>query len=354
MARLIGRRSRKAGLPPATLIPPSDVRAEDVRVTVIDYDESNLTERAVKDLKDVLPFKESPTVTWLNIDGLGDVTILEWVGQTFGVHPLVLEDILSTDQRPKIEDYGDYNYIVLRMVSLENGEKGIASEQVSLILGRNFVISFQERVGDVFDPIRQRIREGKGRIRKMGADYLVYILMDAIVDNYFVFLENLGDRIERMEDDVVSNPTPDVLRSVHRAKRELIFLRKSTWPLREVIGTMERGESPLLTEATSVFLRDLYDHTIQVIDTVETSRDMVSGMLDIYLSVVSNKMNEIMKVLTIIATIFIPLTFIAGIYGMNFVNMPELAWKWGYFVVLLAMLAVGIVMTIYFRSKQWL
>ena len=354
MVRLVGRRSRTVGLPPATLLPPPDMKAEDVRLSLIDYDEAGMKEMQVQDLREVLPFKSSPTVTWLNIDGLGDVKVLEWIGETFGVHPLVLEDILSTDQRPKMEDYGEYNYIVLRMLHLDSDKQEVSGEQVSLILGRSFVISFQERSGDVFDPVRERIRSGKGRLRKMGPDFLAYALMDAIIDNYFVILEKLGDRIEAMEEDLVSNPSPTVLRSIHRTKRELIYLRKSIWPLREVIGAMERGESPLLSKATSVFLRDLYDHTIQVIDTVETLRDMVSGMLDIYLSVVSNKMNEIMKVLTIIATIFIPLTFIAGIYGMNFVNMPELGWKWGYPYVLISMLVVGLIMTAYFRRKKWL
>lgn len=223
-----------------------------------------------------------------------------------------------------------------------------------MILGSDFVISFQEREGDVFNPIRERIRSGKGRIRKMGADYLAYALVDAIVDNYFIILEKLGEKIEDIEEELVTDPSPETLQAIHNLKREMIFLRKSVWPLREVVSGMERGESALLKETTGVYLRDVYDHTIQVIDTIETFRDMLSGMLDIYLSSVSNRMNEVMKVLTIIATIFIPLTFIAGIYGMNFQYIPELGWRWGYFAVLFVMVIIGIGMVTHFRKKKWL
>jgi len=223
-----------------------------------------------------------------------------------------------------------------------------------LILGSNFVISFQEREGDVFNPIRERIRSGKGRIRKMGADYLTYTSIDTIVDNYFISLEKLGEEIESMEEELVTNPTPETLQAIHHLKREMIFLRKSVWPLREVVSLLERGESVLIHESTRIYLRDVYDHTIQVIDTIETSRDMLSGMLDIYLSSISNRMNQVMKVLTIIATIFIPLTFIVGIYGMNFGHMPELESPWGYPVVLLVMAGISILMLVYFKRKKWL
>lgn len=228
------------------------------------------------------------------------------------------------------------------------------SEQVSIIFGQNYVISFQEREGDVFNPIRDRIRTGKGRIRKMGADYLAYTLMDAIVDNYFTILEKIGEDIEDVEESMITNPTPETLHAIHLLKRKMISLRKSVWPLREVVSALERSESSLIRDPTRIYLKDVYDHTIQVIDTVETFRDVLSGMLDVYLSSISNKMNEIMKVLTIIATIFIPLTFIAGVYGMNFENMPELKWGWGYRVVWFAMLLIGISMLAYFRKKRWL
>ena len=228
------------------------------------------------------------------------------------------------------------------------------TEQISLILGPNFVISFQEKEGTVFNPVRERIRNGKGRIRKMGPDYLAYALLDVIVDNYFVIMEKLGEKIEFLEEELVTQPGPETLQTIHHLKREMIFFRKAVWPLREVIGSLERGESPLIKGTSRVYLRDVYDHTIQVIDTIETFRDMVSGMLDIYLSSISNRLNAVMKVLTIIATIFMPLTFLAGIYGMNFKYMPELEWRWGYLMFWLIMIGIGAFMLIYFKKKRWL
>jgi len=270
------------------------------------------------------------------------------------LHPLILEDIVNTEQRPKMEDFEQYIFVVLKMLQYNEKEDEIIAEQVSLILGSNFVISFQETEGDIFDPIRDRIRNSKGRIRKMGADYLAYALLDAVVDNYFTILEKIGEKIETVEEELVANPIPETLQIIHTMKREMIFLRKSVWPLREVVGGLQRAESALIQESTGIYLRDVYDHTIQVIDTIETFRDMISGMLDIYMSSVSNKMNEVMKVLTIFAAIFIPLTFIAGIYGMNFQYMPELEWQLGYFAVLLIMLLVAVSLLVYFRKKKWL
>jgi magnesium transporter len=266
----------------------------------------------------------------------------------------VQEDILNTTQRPKFDDYGDYLYAVVKMLRWDAEREEAEIEQVSLVLGKNFVFSFQEREGDVFDPIRHRIRNAKGRIRKMSADYLAYCLIDAIVDGYFVILEHLGDRIEAVEANLVSNPTPQTLREIHALKRESLLLRRSIWPLREVVSGLERTESQLVADATHVYLRDVYDHSVQVIDTMETFRDMLTGMLDTYLSSLSNRMNEVMKVLTIIATIFIPLTFIAGIYGMNFRHMPELQWRWGYAAALVAMAIVAVGMLLHFRRRKWL
>ncbi|MFB0509709.1 MAG: magnesium/cobalt transporter CorA, partial [bacterium] len=303
-------------------------------------------------IEECFPFKDKPTVTWINIDGIHKVEVIEKIGNCFNLHPLILEDILNTGQRPKIEDFGEHIFLVLKM--LYYLEKEITIEQVSLILGPNFVISFQEREGDVFNNIRERIRNNKGRIRKMGADYLAYSLLDAIVDGYFVILEKVGEEIEDIEEKLIKNPTPKTVQIIHNLKREMISLRKSVWPLREVVGVLERGESALIKKTTGIYLRDVYDHTIQVIDTIETYRDMISGMLDIYLSSISNRMNEVMKILTIIATIFIPLTFIAGIYGMNFRFMPELGWRLGYPAVLFIMVIIGIVMLFYFRRKKWL
>jgi len=354
MAKPIKKRSRKAGLPPGTLVHIGERKAEFVRITVIDYNEQNFQEKEVSAVEECLPFKATPTVTWINIDGLHKIELIEKLGKEFDLHPLILEDILNTGQRPKFEDLGNNVFIVLKMLSYSDEKQTIQSEQVSLVVGPNFVISFQESVGDVFEQIRDRIRNSKGRIRKTGSDYLTYVLLDAIVDNYFLILEKFGEKIEYMGEELVAEPTEKTLQQIHSLKREMIFLRKSVWPLRELISSLERSESSLIKESTGIYLRDVYDHTIQVIDTVETFRDMVSGMLDIYLSSISNKMNAVMKVLTIIATIFIPLTFIAGIYGMNFKYMPELEWRWAYPVIWLIIAVIAICMLIYFRRKKWL
>ena len=329
-------------------------RYERVKLSVISYDQVNLQEKEINKVEEVFSFRNKTSVTWLNIDGAHQIEILEQVGKHFGLHPLVLEDIANTGQRPKMEDFDDYIFVVLRMLRFDEKENETKTEQISLLLGPDFVISFQEKEGDVFDSIRERIRNNKGRIRKMGADYLAYALIDAIVDNYFMILEKLGETIEEIEEKLVTNPTSETLHTLHDLKREMVFLRKSVWPLREVINRLERSESPLINKSTCVYLRDVYDHTIQVIDAVETFRDMLSGMLDIYLSSLSNRMNEVMKVLTIIATIFIPLTFIAGIYGMNFRYMPELEQAWSYPTILILMLIMAIVMLVYFRRKKWI
>ena len=326
----------------------------EVKIRVIDYDDAHLEEKDVQEVEECFPFKDKPTVTWINIDGVHRVDVIEKIGKHFNLHPLALEDIVNTGQRPKIEDFSDYVFIVLRMLYHDGRVSETQAEQLSLVLGSNWVITFQENAGDVFDSIRERVRSDKGRIRKMGADYLVYALVDAVVDNYFMILEKIGEDIEEIEDELVTNPSPETLQTIHNLKRQMIFLRKSVWPLREVISRLERWESPLIQKSTYIYLRDVYDHTIQVIDAIETFRDMLSGMLDIYLSSVSNRMNEVMKVLTIIATIFIPLTLVAGLYGMNFKYMPELEWPYGYPLVLLFMLTIGVLMVIYFRRKRWL
>ncbi len=354
MARIVKKRSKKAGLAPGSLVHVGEKKVGEVRITKMEYDEHHFREEEVKRVEHCWPLKQAPTVTWINLDGIHQVEILEKLGHHFGLHPLILEDILNTDQRPKIDDLGEYLYIVLKMFFYNGKKMEIEAEQVSIILGANFVISFQEREGDVFNPIRERLREKKGRIQKMGADYLAYSLLDAVVDHYFVILEKLGEDIESLEEQLVANPSPQILQSINVLKREMIYLRRSVWPLREVIAHLERGESPLIQKDTGLYLRDVYDHTVQVIDAVETSRDILSGMLDIYLSSMSNRMNEVMKVLTIIATIFIPLTFIVGVYGMNFKYMPELEWPWGYPAVYGVMLAVVVLMLVYFKRRKWL
>lgn len=345
---------KRAGLPPGALIQIGEKKTETVRITIIDYDEMQFEEREAKTVEECFPFKDKPTVTWINIDGVHQIDVIEKIAKHFDIHPLVSEDIVNTGHRPKMDDFENYIFVILKMFHCNEEDNAIETEQVSLVLGSNFVISFQERQGDVFNPIRERIRKAKGRIRKKGADYLAYALVDVIVDNYFIILEKLGENIELLEEELLTNPGRETLQAIHNLKREMIFLRKSVWPLREVISGLERAESSFIQESTGIYLRDVYDHTIQVIDTIETFRDMVSGMLDIYLSSISNKMNEVMKVLTIIATIFIPLTFVAGIYGMNFEYMPELKWHWGYFTVWFLMVAMVVSMLFYFRRRKWL
>ena len=353
MARPIKRKSRKIALVPRHLVRP-EKKLESVKISIIDYDEAQFKEKQVKNVEECFPFKDMPTVTWINIDGIHEVNLIEQIGIHFDMHPLIIEDIVNTDQRPKYEDFGNYIFIILRMLYYDTDIDGLKSEQISLIVGSNFVISLQEKEGDVFNPIRDKIRNAKGRVRKMGADYLAYALIDAIVDNYFAILENFGEKIENIEEELITNPTPQTLQVIHELKREMIFLRKSVWPLREVISGLQRAGSSLIHKSTVIFLRDVYDHTIQVIDTIENFRDMVSSMVDIYLSSISNKMNEVMKVLTIIATIFIPLTFITGIYGMNFRYMPELGWRWGYGMVCGVISVIAITMLFYFKKKKWL
>jgi magnesium transporter len=351
MPRFIKKQLRKAGASPGTLIHIGEQKVDETRMTLIDYDEEHLQERVLDSIEEAFPLKDLPTVTWINIDGLHQLDIIEKVGQHFNIHPLVLEDIVNTGQRPKTEEFEDF---ILKMLHYNKNSEKIGSEQFSLVLGSNFLLSFQEIQGDVFKTVRERIRKPKSRIRKAGCDYLAYALIDAIVDHYYLILEKLGENIEALEEDLLENPSPETLQTLHEMKREMIYLRKQIWPIRELINSLVKGESSLINESTGLFFRDIYDHTIQIIDTIESYRDILSGMLDIYLSTLSNKMNEVMKVLTIIATIFIPITFVAGIYGMNFKFMPELEWRWGYAMVwAIIVVAIGI-MVGFFKKKQWL
>ena len=316
------------------------------------YDETHIQEREIQTLEGALPPEGGP-VTWIHIDGLHEIRLLEQMGSAFGLHPLTLEDILNTEQRPKSEDHGDYLYIVLRLFH-ENAGGGLVPEQVSIVFGRNWLISLQEKEGRLFDPIRERLRNEKGRLRKAGADYLAHALLDAIVDSYFVILDKFGEKTEHLEDALIGRPSPQTLRAIQALKREVILLRKSVWPLREMLGGLGRSDSSLIREPSVIYFRDIYDHAVQVIDTIETYRDMLSGMLDIYLSSISNRMNEIMKVLTIIATVFMPLTFLVGVYGTNFKYLPELEWRWGYFALWGVMIIIAIFMLLFFRRKKWL
>jgi magnesium transporter len=342
------------GHPPGSLIADEIEPTTPLNLSLTHYGAGiPVEERPLEDLEKVLPFSRSIPVSWLNITGSLPIKILEELGVQLDIHPLILEDINNPNQRPKMEDYDRYLFLELNMLSWDEEADQVEAEQISLLLGENYLITFQESAKDVFGPVRKRIREGKSRLTNGGPDYLAYSLLDAVVDHYFIVLENIGEQIEFLEDELVREPDPDTLHAIHDLKRELIFLRKSVWPLREVISALERGESPLFQKPTLVYLRDVYDHVIQIIDTVETFREMVSGMLDIYLSSVSNRMNEVMKVLTMIATVFIPLSFIVGLYGMNFQYMPELSWRWGYFMVWGVIISVVVGMVIYFRRKKW-
>jgi len=348
------KRSDKRGLSPGTLMHVGARKMERTRITVMDYDEASFIEKEAGSVEECFPFKETATVTWINVDGVHDASIIEKLGARFDIHPLVLEDIMTTTQRPKTEDLGNAVFVVLRMVECDGTTLGLVTDQLSLILGPNFVLSFQETEGDCLDPVRQRIRGGKGRVRTLGPDYLAYALVDAVVDHYFVVLEGMGERIDELEERLIADPRRELLHEIHALKREMIDLRKAVWPLREVVTGLERLETPLIKKTTGVFLRDVYDHAVQVVDTVESFREILTSMIETYLSSVSNRMNEVMKVLTIIATIFIPVTFLVGIYGMNFEFMPELKWRWGYFAVWGVIIAAVGGMVAYFRRKKWL
>ncbi|MFH2048637.1 MAG: magnesium/cobalt transporter CorA [bacterium] len=351
---------KKIGLEPGSVIFVGEKKLEKARIRVIDYDKDTLKELEITSIEDCFSFRDTPTISWINIDGLHNEQLLEKIGEHYGLHPLSMEDIANTGQRPKLEITDNYVLIILKMLYMDISNKEILSEQFSFIFGKNFVISFQEKVGDVFESVRERLRKTVPRTRLMNADYLAYALIDAVVDHYYVVLEEMSNNIESLEDLLVQHPQTDDLQTIHELKRQLVYMRKVTWPLREVIGGLERDETKLIKKETKIYIRDLYEHTIQVIDTVETFRDMVSGLLDIYLSSISNKMNEVMKVLTIIATIFIPLGFLAGVYGMNFdtsvsvLNMPELSSPYGYIMFWSIALIIGGGLFTFFKKKKWL
>lgn len=344
----------KKGLHPGTLIHVGERKVEHVRMTVIDYDRDMFVEREYKAVEECLEYADRDTVTWINVNGLHDTGIINRIGEHFGIHPLVLEDILDTEKRPELDDYVDYIFVILKMILVEKDTGRIDAEQVSMLLCKNTVISFQEGEGDVFETIRERIRTGKGRVRGTGADYLFYLLTDAVVDNYFIALEEIGEIVEELEDELLEAPSAETLREIYELKRDLVLLRKYAFPLRELVHKFQISESPLIESNTKLYIHDLYDHAMQIMDTTESYRDMIAGMLETYLSLSSNRMNEVMKVLTVMATIFIPLTFIAGIYGMNFENMPEIHHRLGYPGVMLLMLAVALGMLYYFRRKKWI
>jgi len=353
MSLFLKKSSKKAGLPPGTVVFVGEQKVEEIRITLIDYDENQYEEREIKNIEDCFPYKDTPSISWINIDGVHQVEVIEKLGHHFVLHPLLQEDVVNTHQRPKFDEFEDHLFIVLRMFFFNEEENELEGEQISLIVGANFVISFQERQGDVFEQVRERLRNGRGRIRKKGSDYLAYSLIDAIVDSYYNILERLGESIETLQEQLVAEPKRKDLQIIQHLKRDMLFFRKSVYPLREVVGGLAKSESTLVKEDVLVYVRDVYDHVIQAIDTIETFRDMLSAMMDIYLSSLSNRMNEVMKVLTIIATIFIPMTFLAGVYGMNFKYMPELEWRYAYLFFWIVVSGVLIAMVAYFKRKKW-
>jgi magnesium transporter len=355
MARKRHKQKSKLGLAPGSLVFTGLQKMAQVDISVIHYSEDHFEESKPKSISEVLTLiKSFKAVTWINIDGLHDEDSIEEICTYLGIHKLSMEDILSVGQRPKLEEYQDYVQAVLKLLTLDSTEETIEYEQLSFILKGKILVTFQEKTGDVFDSVRNRIREGKGNVRKRGADYLLYALLDLVVDHYFIVLENFGEKLEDLETDLLNSPDKTTLNKLHHLRRETLLLRRTVYPLREMIGRFEKLEEPLISNSIKVFIRDLYDHTIKVIENIEVLRDMSSGLLDLYMNSTSNKMNETMKVLTIMSSIFIPLTFIAGVYGMNFKNMPELEYKYGYFVILGVMLAVFIAMMIFFKKKKWI
>jgi magnesium transporter len=362
MSRPVARKvASTVGLEPGAIVYVGAARTESATIDVIDYTDTELRETRIDTVEACAPFKDSPSITWINVSGIHDVDKVARLGRLYGVHPLILEDIVNSGQRPKLEESAEYVFVALKMIYKSKINGGLIVEQVSVLFGKTWVITFQEiPPEDVFDLVRQRLKTTVPRGRFMTADYLAYALIDAVVDNYYLVLEELGERVELLEDDLADHPKPETLGQVRDLRRQLIIVRKAVWPLREVISGLERTETPLMHETTGPYLRDLYEHTIQAIDTVETFRDQVSGLLDLYHTAVANRTNEIMKMLTMIATLFMPLSFLAGVYGMNFdtgaspFNMPELGMRFGYPGFWLAVVCVGVGLLLYFRRRRWL
>lgn len=346
--------SEKAGLPPGALVHVGEILDTDTRILVVNYNQQKYAEHYVQSIDEVLPYRQENTVTWVNIEGLRAIDLIEAIGQHFDIHPLALEDILNTHQRPKFEDHENYLFIVVKALLLGDATFSVNYEQISVVVMNNLVFTFKEKQDELFDALRHRINNSKGRFRSLGADYLAYAIMDTIVDQYMSISDSLVDAIESVESELLDSPTEKTLSSIQQIKRELIFIRKTVSPVRELLAGMQRNESTLIEEKTQIYIRDVHDHAIRVIESIDSYRELVTGLLDIYLSSVSNKMNETMKVLTVFASIFIPLTFIVGIYGMNFEFMPELKWKWAYPVLWVVFVIISGLLLVFFRKKKWL
>ncbi|KPJ95748.1 MAG: hypothetical protein AMS18_02320 [Gemmatimonas sp. SG8_17] len=344
-----------AGAEPGTLV--IDPEAPHPEVTVMAYGPDGLVEVDLLDLAEARKFLDQFPVTWVNVDGLGDAKAIQALGEIFGLHPLAQEDILNLRHRPKLEEYPDQIFVMTRMALLA---ESFEHEQISLFLGPNYVVTFQEQSGDCLDPVRERLRQKRGQFNNYGADYLAYAILDAVIDGYFPVLEEYGERLEALEEEILERPRQDTIFKVQAAKRDMLALRRSIWPQREFLSRLVRDTPPLISERTQLYLRDSYDHAIRIMDLVDTYRDISSGLTELYMSSVSNRMNDVMKVLTIIATIFIPLTFVAGIYGMNFnpdaspFNMPELNWYWGYPAFWCVMVVTAVALLVFFKRREWI
>jgi len=353
MARFLKKRDQAKGLVPGAAVFIGKKKVDEIRIRVIDYDKSKLHEDELKSISDGTEFKETNTVTWINIDGLHDNNLMKEIGESFDLHPLLIEDIMNTDQRPKLHESDNNLFLVLKMLRYDESKQIIIAEQLSMVIGKTFLLTFQEQPGDVFEPVRERIRKQKGRIRTTSIDYLAYALIDTIVDNYIYIIERFGEKIEDMEEMVLGNPEPDVMEQLSNYRKEMNFLRKSTRPAREAIIQLSRLDTDLINNKTIPFLKDLEDLIIQASEAIDTYREMLSDQMNLYNSSLSNKMNDIMKILTIFAAIFIPLTFIAGIYGTNFEYLPELHFKYSYFIFWGVMILVAASLLIFFKRKKW-
>jgi magnesium transporter len=354
VGRFVRREMKKPGSAPGTLVHTGVKKVERSRITFIDFDPTTLDEREVRDVSEVLPLRDSPTVSWINVWGLHEVDLIQKIGDHFHLHPLLMEDILHVGQRPKLDGYEDCLYMVLTMLGWNEEHRLVEEEQLSVVLGRGWVLTFQERVGDAFDPVRERIRTSNRRIRARGADYLAYALVDAVVDRYFSILERLGELTEELELAVMQGSGPEAMANLHHLKRELLVIRRAVSPVRDLVAGFLRDESGLIEAETRIFMRDVQDHASRIGESVDSLRDVASGLMDLHLSTLGQRTNEVMKVLTIMASVFIPLTFMAGIYGMNFEYMPELDLPWAYPALWVAMLAVAGAMLAYFKRKDWL
>lgn len=356
MTQSLSNASEKIGMPPGSLIHVGDVHETESSITLVDYDASSVEVRQLENISQLTDYRNSDSVSWVIIEGLSNVGVVDQIGSMFDIHQLVLEDILNTHQRPRFEDYDDYLFIVLKSLLTEDQQQfKVSYEQVSILVLENFVFTFKEKTDDLFQPVIDRIQTSRGRLRTLGTDYLAYAVLDSIIDHCFILMDSLDEVIGLLEDELLTEePTQQTLNTIQKLKREIITIRRNVSPIRELMAAMLRSESKLIHEKTHIYLRDVSDHVIRVIESVELHRDILSGLLDIYISSVSNKMNEVMKVLTVFASIFIPLTFLTGIYGMNFENMPELGWRWGYPVIWITFITIPVVLLIYFRKKKWL